>query len=147
MILCMVYYVNVLMKLLRWWTNNCSIPVHYIHHLAHYMFAARCRAEKMHQFTTFLHLVATIDWNECLTPTQPLFVSHLLSLRLQPQVWWNVNQRECLLQSEASLYWGLWGLWNREDLPYCKSCSSFHGPWSASKVEATSCLLLHTWKH
>ena len=32
----------------------------YIHHLAHYMFAARCRAEKVGQFTKFLPLVATM---------------------------------------------------------------------------------------
>ena len=36
----------------------------YIHHLAHYMFAARCRAEKVDQFTKFLYLIATIDWGE-----------------------------------------------------------------------------------
>jgi hypothetical protein len=29
----------------------------------HYMFAARCRAEKVHQFTKVLHLVATTDWS------------------------------------------------------------------------------------
>jgi hypothetical protein len=39
----------------------------YIHHLAHYMFAARCRAEKADQFTKFLHLIATTDWSECPT--------------------------------------------------------------------------------
>jgi len=42
----------------------------YIHHLAHYMFAARCRAEKADQFTKFLHLIATIDWSECPTPSE-----------------------------------------------------------------------------
>jgi hypothetical protein len=36
----------------------------YIYHLAHYMFAARCKAEKVHPFTKFLHLVATMDWGE-----------------------------------------------------------------------------------
>jgi len=35
----------------------------YTHHLAHYMFAARCRAEKVDQFMKFLHLVATVDWS------------------------------------------------------------------------------------
>ena len=39
----------------------------YTHHLAHYMFSARCRAEKVDQFTKFLHLVATIDLSECPT--------------------------------------------------------------------------------
>ena len=37
----------------------------YTLHLAHYMFAAKCRAEKVDQFTKFLHLVATINWSEC----------------------------------------------------------------------------------
>jgi len=38
----------------------------YIHHLAHYMFSARSRAEKVDEFTKFLHLVATVnlsDWS------------------------------------------------------------------------------------
>jgi len=43
----------------------------YIHHLAHYMFAVRCRAEKVDQFTKFLHLIATIDWSECPAPSEP----------------------------------------------------------------------------
>jgi len=42
----------------------------YIHQLAHYMFAARCRAEKEDRFTKFLHLIATIDWGECPTPSE-----------------------------------------------------------------------------
>jgi uncharacterized protein (DUF2235 family) len=33
----------------------------YIYHLAHCMFAVRCRAEKVDQFTKFVHLVTTID--------------------------------------------------------------------------------------
>jgi hypothetical protein len=37
----------------------------YTHYLAHYLFAERCRAEKVDQFTKFLHLVATIDLSEC----------------------------------------------------------------------------------
>jgi len=40
----------------------------YIYHLAHYMFAARCRAEGVDQFTKFLHLVATKDWSQCPPP-------------------------------------------------------------------------------
>jgi hypothetical protein len=62
-------------------------------------------------------------------------------------VWWNVNQRECLFQSEAWPCWGFWGLWNREDSQYRKSCSSFHGLWPASKVEATSGLIFQSWNH
>ena len=58
----------------------------YIHHLVHYMFAPRCRAEKVNQFTQVLRLVATIDWTECLTPSESSFVCHPSSLRLQPQV-------------------------------------------------------------
>ena len=42
----------------------------YVHHLAHYMFAASCRAEKVDQCTKFLHLVATINWSECPTPSE-----------------------------------------------------------------------------
>jgi len=34
------------------------------------MFAARCRAEKVDQFTKFLHPVATIDWRECPVPSE-----------------------------------------------------------------------------
>jgi transposase-like protein len=41
----------------------------YIYHLAHYMFVAKCRAEKVRPFTKFLHLVATTDWN--LRPPAP----------------------------------------------------------------------------
>jgi transposase-like protein len=41
----------------------------YIHHLAHYMFAAMCRAEKVEQFTKFLHLGLTTDGIECPTPS------------------------------------------------------------------------------
>ena len=36
----------------------------YIHHLAHYMFSARCRAEKVDEFTKFLLLVATVNLSE-----------------------------------------------------------------------------------
>jgi len=35
----------------------------YIYHFAHYMFAARCKAEGVNQFTKFLHLVASTDWS------------------------------------------------------------------------------------
>jgi hypothetical protein len=35
----------------------------YIYHLAHYMFAARCRYENMDHFTKFIDLVANKDWS------------------------------------------------------------------------------------
>jgi hypothetical protein len=38
----------------------------YIYYLAHYMFAARCRAGNVNPFTKFLHLVTTTDWSLCL---------------------------------------------------------------------------------
>jgi hypothetical protein len=40
----------------------------YIYDMAHYMFAAKCKAENVHQFTKFLHIVATTDWS--LLPSQ-----------------------------------------------------------------------------
>jgi hypothetical protein len=43
----------------------------YIYHFAHYMFAARCKAEGVNQFTKFLHLVASTDWSSC-APDPPL---------------------------------------------------------------------------
>ena len=36
----------------------------YIYHLAHYMFSAKCRAEKVDEFTKFLLLVATVNLGE-----------------------------------------------------------------------------------
>ena len=33
----------------------------YMYHLAHYMFAARCRSENMNHFTKFLDIVVTVD--------------------------------------------------------------------------------------
>jgi hypothetical protein len=33
-----------------------------IYQYAHYMFATRCKAEGVDQFTKFLHLVASMDW-------------------------------------------------------------------------------------
>jgi hypothetical protein len=35
----------------------------YVHQLAHYMFAARCRCENMDQFTKFIDNVANMDWS------------------------------------------------------------------------------------
>ena len=57
-----------------------------IYHLAHYEFAAKCRAEKVHPFTRFLHLVASTDWNLCppplhhLAPSDLFFISGHLQL-------------------------------------------------------------------
>jgi hypothetical protein len=31
--------------------------------MAHYMFAARCKAEKVDEFTKFFHLVEATDWS------------------------------------------------------------------------------------
>jgi len=65
--------------------------VGYIYQLAH-MFAATCRAEKVHPFTKFLHLVATKDWSLCPSPlhnsapSDVLLVSGHLQLHLSPQV-------------------------------------------------------------
>jgi transposase-like protein len=46
-------------------------PDDYIHHFTHYMFVARCKAEGVHQFTKFLHLVASTDCSSC-APAPPL---------------------------------------------------------------------------
>jgi hypothetical protein len=35
---------------------------YYIYHLARYMFAARCRAEGVNNFTMFIHLATSTDW-------------------------------------------------------------------------------------
>jgi hypothetical protein len=51
----------------------CALPTgrgDYINRLAHSMCAARCRAEKVDQFTKFIYLVATIDWSVCPTPSE-----------------------------------------------------------------------------
>jgi len=58
------------------WHHVKAFPIpynrkgHYIHHLANYMSAARCREEKLDQFTKFLHLVAAIDWSKCPTTSE-----------------------------------------------------------------------------
>jgi hypothetical protein len=41
----------------------------YIHDLAHYMFAVRCKADNVDEFTKFLHIVATTDWNLYSSPS------------------------------------------------------------------------------
>jgi transposase-like protein len=40
----------------------------YHYHLAHYMFAARCKAQGVLPFPQFLHLVANTDWSCCNPP-------------------------------------------------------------------------------
>jgi len=40
----------------------------YEFHLAHYMFAARCKAQGVPPFLQFLHLVANTDWSLCHFP-------------------------------------------------------------------------------
>ena len=40
----------------------------YEFHLAHYMFAARCKAQRVPQCLQFLHLVANINWSQCCLP-------------------------------------------------------------------------------
>ena len=40
-------------------------PDDYIYHFAHYMFAARCKAKSVNQFTKFLHFDASTDWSSC----------------------------------------------------------------------------------
>jgi hypothetical protein len=37
----------------------------YEYHLAHYLFAARCKAQGVPPFLQFLHLIANIDWAQC----------------------------------------------------------------------------------
>ena len=39
----------------------------YEFHLAHYMFAARCKAQAISPFSQFLAIVADIDWSSCTT--------------------------------------------------------------------------------
>ena len=94
----------------------------YIHHLAHYMFAARCRAEKVDQFTKFLHLVATINFSECPTPSKSSFVCisinlwfvwQLPPLHLQPQV--NAHARSN--NSYCVVFW-------ETCLPFRNDCSA-----------------------
>jgi transposase-like protein len=40
----------------------------YEYHLAHYMFAARCKAQGVPPFMEFLHLIANIDWAQIDSP-------------------------------------------------------------------------------
>ena len=39
--------------------------------LAHYMFAARCKARGVPRYLQFLHLVAITDWSQCRLPRSP----------------------------------------------------------------------------
>jgi hypothetical protein len=47
---------------LKAYFNPCNRHDNCIYHLAYYMLAARCKAEKVDQFTKFIRFVATIDW-------------------------------------------------------------------------------------
>jgi hypothetical protein len=38
------------------------------YHLAHYLFAARCRAQGVQPFVKFLHIVASNDWSNSRNP-------------------------------------------------------------------------------
>ena len=40
----------------------------YEYHLAHYMFAARCKARGVSPYIEFIHLVANTDWSHCSLP-------------------------------------------------------------------------------
>ena len=40
----------------------------YEYHLAHYLFAARCKARGVSPYIQFIHLVANIDWSQCGLP-------------------------------------------------------------------------------
>jgi transposase-like protein len=40
----------------------------YEYHLAHYMFAARCKARGVPPYLQFLHLIANTDWSQCRLP-------------------------------------------------------------------------------
>jgi hypothetical protein len=62
-------------------------PDDYIHHFAHYLFAAKCKGEGVEQFTKFLHLAATSDWTSC-SPAHPLGYTGE-SLLLRPPVVWH----------------------------------------------------------
>jgi hypothetical protein len=46
----------------------------YLYQFAHYMFAARCKADNVDPFTMFLHIVAGIDWS-AQTPSSCTFCS------------------------------------------------------------------------
>jgi hypothetical protein len=49
--------------------NPYNRQTDYIYQMAHYMFAARCRAQNIDQFTEFLHLVASTDCSTSAPPT------------------------------------------------------------------------------
>ena len=44
----------------------------YEYHLAHNLFAARCKGEGIPSFIQFLHLVANTDWSLCNLPPPPI---------------------------------------------------------------------------
>jgi hypothetical protein len=54
----------------------------YIYYLAHYMFAAMCRTDKVKHFTKFIAIVANMDWGT----TPPLHRSHVTVTTLHTSV-------------------------------------------------------------
>ena len=47
--------------------NKLFMTFLFEYHLAHYMFAARCKAPEISHFSQFLAVAATIDWPFCTT--------------------------------------------------------------------------------
>jgi transposase-like protein len=64
--------------------THYNLQPHYIYQMAHYMFAARCKAENVDQFTKFLHLFASTDWSNS-TPTTSSSSSSRTHYRLPHQ--------------------------------------------------------------
>ena len=63
-------------------------PDDYIYHFAHHMFAVRCKAEGVDQFTKFVHLVANTDWSSCDPATPPTEAQSRDSpLQWSPVIW------------------------------------------------------------
>jgi transposase-like protein len=74
--------------------NPYNRKVDYIYDLAHYMFAARCRAENMDQFTKFLHIAATTDWSLCPRPFRIIY--HIARIVRRVRGSWSVNVFNCI---------------------------------------------------
>jgi hypothetical protein len=47
--------------------NKLFVTFLFEYHLAHYMFAARCKAQGISQFSQFLAIAAATDWPSCTT--------------------------------------------------------------------------------
>jgi hypothetical protein len=60
---------NVSQKWLRNTSDVCGAGEDYHHHLAQYMFAARCKAQGVSPFLQFPYLVANTDWLQCDVPS------------------------------------------------------------------------------